>query len=80
MKFFSLFIALMIMQNAHAEWKLETLSNVQVHYYLPKTPKAGKRALMVNLHGCAQKAEDLKKDGNWDATADDYNMIVALPK
>lgn len=34
---------------------------------------------MINLHGCAQKAEDLKKDGNWEITADEYNMLVALP-
>ncbi len=30
---------------------------------------------MINLHGCSQKTEDLKKDGNWESTADDFNMI-----
>ena len=72
-------------QNVFAEWNFETLDGVQVHYYLPKkqtafTLKKSHRSLMVNLHGCSQKAEDLKKDGNWETTADDYNMIVALPK
>ncbi len=72
-------------QNVFAEWSFETLDGVQVHYYLPKkqtafTFKKSHRSLMVNLHGCSQKAEDLKKDGNWETTADDYNMIVALPK
>jgi len=67
--------------NAKAEWKLETIEGVQVYIYLPKTSlKSQFRSLMVNLHGCSQKAEDLKKDGNWESTADDFNMIVALPK
>lgn len=70
---------------ALAEWKFETIAGVQVHYYLPKIPlslsvKTKKKSLMINLHGCSQKAEDLKKDGNWESTADDFNMIVALPK
>ncbi len=67
--------------NAQAEWKFETIEGVQVHYYVPKNPfKGSLRSLMVNLHGCSQKAEDLKKDGNWENTAEDFNMIVALPK
>ena len=72
-------------ESAFADWKLEVIDGIEVHYYLPKvqtqlTQKIGKASLMINLHGCSQKPEDLKKDGNWDNTADDYNMIVALPK
>jgi poly(3-hydroxybutyrate) depolymerase len=82
MKFFSLTIALISLfaffQDAHAEWQSDNLGGMQVSYYMPG-PSLSKRALMVNLHGCAQKADDLKKDGNWEQTADDYNMIVALP-
>lgn len=87
---FLFFLLLLILtfssKNLYAEWKFETIEGVQVHYYLPKVTgavgpiKLSKNALMINLHGCAQKAEDLKKDGNWENTADDFNMIVALPK
>ena len=85
MKNMLVLLSLLVSAPVFAEWKFETIEGVQVHYYLPKTTtslvaKAQKRALMVNLHGCSQKAEDLKKDGNWENTADDYNMIVALPK
>ncbi|MBC7713441.1 MAG: PHB depolymerase family esterase [Rhizobacter sp.] len=70
----------------YADWKFDTIEGMQVHYYLPKVSSplsiksSTKKALMINLHGCAQKAEDIKKDGNWENTADDFNMIVALPK
>lgn len=86
MKFLCLMIAILFTQATYAEWKLETISGIQVHYYLPKNPpnlsglSSLKKSLMINLHGCAQKPEDLKKDGNWDNAADDYNMVVALPR
>lgn len=66
---------------ASAEWTSESVNGLQTYIYSPKKQDGNtKRALMINLHGCAQKAEDLKKDGNWETTADEYNMIVALPK
>src|SRR3954469_24225846 len=39
----------------------------------------GKRALVINLHGCAQTATDLKQFGNWDPTAKAYGLFVAIP-
>lgn len=70
--------------SVYADWKTETLQTVQVFYYVPKATGfmqlSAKKALMINLHGCSQKAEDLKKDGNWENSADEFNMIVALPK
>lgn len=86
MKILCLFFALFFTQSIFADWKLETVSGLQVHYYLPKsTPQLNgesirQAALMINLHGCAQKPEDLKNDGNWENTAEDFNMIVVLPK
>ncbi len=72
---------LVFSMKGYCDWKFETIEGVQVHYYVPKTLfKTKTSSLMVNLHGCSQKAEDLKKDGNWESTADDFNMIVALPK
>lgn len=79
------FFFVLISLNVHGAWKFETLQNVQVHLYTPE--KIGisksintKRALMINLHGCSQKAEDLMKDGNWVSAADEFDMVVALPK
>jgi poly(3-hydroxybutyrate) depolymerase len=66
----------------HADWKKESFDNSSAWIYSPKNLNNNtsiKNALMVNLHGCAQKPEDLKADGNWTTTADDYNMVVALP-
>ncbi len=54
--------------------------------YTPNSPISGnphiidgKRALMVNLHGCAQSNEDLKNGGNWPEIAEEYGMVVAIP-
>jgi poly(3-hydroxybutyrate) depolymerase len=85
MKLFFLLLVTLTVQSSYAEWKTETLGGTQVHLYVPKSTFAlsgnnPKKSLMINLHGCAQKADDLKKDGNWDNTADDFNMIVAIPK
>ncbi len=69
-----------------AEWKTEVFTgpdgrNMEVHLYLPESPPklAGKRALIINLHGCIQTNEDLRDLGNWEDTADAYGMAVALP-
>ncbi len=62
-------------------WNTETLNGMNVHIYTPTTSPArnGKRALMINLHGCAQTNTDLKNGGNWKPTADKYGMVVAIP-
>ncbi|QIX26294.1 PHB depolymerase family esterase [Nocardioides sp. JQ2195] len=66
---------------ASGTWSTETVAGMQVQLYVPSTAPArpGGRALMVNLHGCAQAATDLKNAGNWTATADAYGMVVAIP-
>ncbi len=62
-------------------WKTESISGMTVYVYTPTTTPArnSKRALMINLHGCAQTNTDLKNGGNWTATADKYGMVVAVP-
>jgi poly(3-hydroxybutyrate) depolymerase len=52
-----------------------------VYIYLPTTtPKLNKkRALMINLHGCVMSNEDMKKNADWAASADQFGMVVALP-
>ncbi len=55
---------------------------LRTHLYVPNsTPFLNdQRALMVNLHGCGQTHSDLKSGGNWKNVADDYGMVVAIPK
>ena len=71
-------------------WVKETATygtpNLQNAYvYVPKstTPqvKAGKRALMLTMHGCGQTAQGNVIDGafNWESTAEKYGMVVIAP-
>ena len=71
-------------------WVKETASygtpNLQNAYvYVPKNAapevKAGKRALMLTMHGCGQTAQGNVIDGafNWEATAEKYGMVVIAP-
>ncbi len=55
---------------------------LDVYLYVPKTkPKlAGKRALMVSLHGCIQTNDDMYEGAGWQPVADEYGMVVALPQ
>ncbi|MGZ5818215.1 MAG: extracellular catalytic domain type 1 short-chain-length polyhydroxyalkanoate depolymerase [Burkholderiaceae bacterium] len=55
-----------------------------LYLYLPKNsvPKlAGKRALMVVLHGCAQSASGdiIDKRSGWEVPAEKYGMVLAAP-
>jgi poly(3-hydroxybutyrate) depolymerase len=55
------------------------------YVYVPANPtpavKAGKRALMLSMHGCSQTASGnvINKDFNWEATAEQYGMVVVAP-
>lgn len=71
-------------------WVKETATygtpNLQNAYvYVPKSTapevKAGKRALMLTMHGCAQTAQGNVIDGafNWETTAEKYGMVVIAP-
>ena len=62
-------------------WVTESIAGMSVRLYVPQTaPTAGSgRALMVSLHGCAQTASTLQAGANWQATADEYGLVVALP-
>lgn len=63
------------------QWSTETIAGMSVHLYTPTTAPAlaSKRALMIALHGCAQTNTDMRTGGNWEATADAYGMVVAVP-
>ncbi|HND86072.1 MAG TPA: PHB depolymerase family esterase [Pseudobdellovibrionaceae bacterium] len=61
-------------------WKKNHIGSMDYFIYTPNNPKDQKQSLMINLHGCTQQAETLQKLGNWQATADKYNMVVAIPQ
>lgn len=71
-------------------WVLETATygtpNLQNAYvYVPSNANpavlAGKRALMITLHGCGQTAPGNVIDAkfNWPTTAEQYGMVVVAP-
>ena len=65
-------------------WSVEQIAQMPVHIYVPDTaPKlAHKRALMISIGGCGQQAPDnteFRDQSNWQVTADDYGMVVAIP-
>ncbi|MFV8836465.1 PHB depolymerase family esterase [Aquisalimonas sp. APHAB1-3] len=66
---------------AEGAWSEETIAGMNVQIYMPDSePVLGdERALMVNLHGCTQTNTDLMNAGNWEATADEFGMVVVLP-
>ncbi len=83
--FLLLLCSLFLFTQAHAgSWRSEATigGKLKVHVYVPTTAPAlnGKRALMVSMHGCGQTHSDFKAGANWPGAADDYGMVVALPK
>lgn len=62
-------------------WSNETIAGMNVRTYVPASAPAlpGGRALMVSLHGCIQTHANMQSGGNWQAVADDLEMVVALP-
>lgn len=67
---------------AAGTWSRESVAGMDLRLYVPSTAPAitDGRALMVNLHGCIQTNADLATGGNWQATADAYGMVVAIPE
>ena len=71
--------------NSNGGWQTRTLAGMSVHIYTPAgaptvSPHvAGKRPLMLSLHGCMQTNTLIRDKGNWVATAEAFNMVVAVP-
>lgn len=69
---------------ASAGWQSETVigGKLQTILYVPDTAPqlAGKRALMISMHGCGQTNDEFKQGANWPAQADAYGMVIALPQ
>ena len=74
--------------SANQTWATDTVNGGALtgYYYWPATQPAlaGKRALVIVLHGCAQTAANdviNSTDGgyNWKAAADQYGAVVVAP-
>lgn len=80
MNFPFLFVTLLsTLAFATPNWSEVTYSGSSYFIYVPQKTTA-RRSLMINLHGCAQKAQDLVTEGNWPGAAEKYNMVVVIPQ
>lgn len=61
-------------------WRGETIAGMSVRLYesAGAAPATG-RGLMIVLHGCAQQANAIGDSGNWGATADAHQWVIAAP-
>lgn len=66
---------------ADAAWETVELEGMSVEIYTPATtsPIGTGHGLMIALHGCAQTGSQLAQYGNFEATAEDFGMVVAVP-
>lgn len=79
---------LVLSTSAFAGWNSsqESMGGKSTWIYTPNSSIAGnsniidgKRALVINLHGCSQTATQLKDNGGWEAAAETYGAIIAVP-
>lgn len=59
-------------------WQRRSYQGMSYWLYTPASAGSA-NALMLNLHGCGQTADDLKELGNWESAAEKHQMIVAIP-
>jgi len=66
---------------AQAAWEMRDLAGMSVEIYTPESqsPIGEGRALMIPLHGCSQTAVQLRDYGNFEHTADELGVVVAIP-
>lgn len=81
MKFFFAPLFFLFSFSTFSAWETLDHEGSLVHLYKPAGySQARNYPLMVSLHGCAQKAEIIKDHGNWEEAADQFNVIVAIPR
>ncbi|MGZ3651368.1 MAG: extracellular catalytic domain type 1 short-chain-length polyhydroxyalkanoate depolymerase [Bdellovibrionota bacterium] len=68
----------LLQASAAGNWQRQTFSGMSYWLYTPSSA-GNSNALMINLHGCGQHADDLKTLGNWESAAEKYQMVVAIP-
>jgi len=76
-----LFVSIFVLSlSTSAKWEDVHHFDSIVHKYVPEAKKGNKkRALMLSLHGCRQDNTEMMEYGNWAVSAEDWNMVVALP-
>lgn len=82
LKLFLLSFLSLFMFNGHGAWETLNFMGSEVFVYTPGSVSRSntQASLMVNLHGCAQKASVLKDHGNWQGAAEKFRTIVAIPQ
>lgn len=80
-RFAVLATVLLLPSLAEAAWETREIAGMSVEIYTPAStsPIGTGRALMIPLHGCTQTAVQLRDYGNFEHTADDFGMVVAIP-
>lgn len=78
--FFLTVYALITSHAAASEWKNGLIGRMNYSIYVPKNQNNSAHSLVLSLHGCAQKTDDLQKGGNWENAANLYNAVVVLPQ
>ncbi len=70
-----------ISSTAHAAWATQTIAGMTVEVYTPATtsPAGDGRALMITMHGCSQTAGVLASNGNFEAAAEAFGVVMAVP-
>ena len=80
MKLLILLWAALLLSSSPATAAWRRLPSAGLEYWIYTPAKAGPaRSLVLNLHGCTQTAQDFKERGNWEATAEKHNLVVAIP-
>jgi poly(3-hydroxybutyrate) depolymerase len=66
---------------AHAAWETKQLATMSVEVYTPASasPIGDGHGLLVALHGCSQTGSQLRQYGNFEAAAEDFGLVIALP-
>ncbi|MCA9659212.1 MAG: PHB depolymerase family esterase [Myxococcales bacterium] len=79
----ALALGLLLPQVAAAgSWEARSVAGMDVHVYTPDgvSPVGDGRGLMIVMHGCVQKADDLKANGNLEAGAEAFGVVMAVPQ
>lgn len=66
---------------AKAAWESRSIAGMTVEVYTPAStsPIGTGRGVMIPLHGCTQTAVQLRDYGNFEHTAEEFGMVIAIP-
>jgi len=79
MKYTLILAMALFIQSSYAEWKEISFRKSKEIVYVPKNLKE-KPKLIINLHGCVQKPEDMQNKEGFEEIAEQKNIIVVFPR